>query len=592
MKYRVFEIAREAGVSSNDVLSRLRTQGEYARSASSTVSEPVARRVLASFAASRPRESSTPRASETMIEESTPPSTYSWQANPVHVPRDPDVMRNISALQAEFPIAGRHRQMLAALGSQFVYAKVIKATDGKKLGIALVRFSGAIEAAFGITREVMFFYAPYYDLQMRTFARAEQVLASLAGRATPDLIFFHSPDDRLTIKLEDWSRLNLRAIPVPPELTTDPIEIVRLLRDHVYARDLFYETTPVHGDRFFGRKTLLQELKDDIGNQRVSGIFGLRKSGKTSVLQQLTELLSSRDLLMAFVDLEVLPSPPEDPTESLIATVAARVAAQLHAHGHDSIELDSVVGSSTPSKFQHAMEKTLRTLANQEVGLVLLLDEIEFLTPTDRINVAEGEFSGVAQVLGVLRSLAQSPDYQFTFLLSGLTNDILDSGRLYGRPNPLFSWAKARYVGPFPRSEADEMAISVGARMGIEIEGGALKSLYEASGGHAYLYRNLASTVVSQLPMLTYRRVIRVPDVLHQLIPWKRSVAGNLDEIFGHLERYYPTESILLDILIDSPQDFAEYAKSEDRAVHHLTSLGLLTEFRGTYQPSPILELR
>ena len=261
------------------------------------------------------RELSSPRRTRQAEIWLRPLTTYTWQANPVREPSNADVVRNVENLEAEFPVAAKHRAMLQALGSQFVYAKTLPGGDGRQLGVALARFSGAIEAAFGITREVMFFYSPFYDLQIRTFARAKEVLQNLPREATPDLIFFASPDDRLSIKLEDWSTLGFAAIPLENDLDSTPLEFIRLLRDHVYARDLFYETTPVRGDKFFGRKALLQELKDDIVNQRVSGIFGLRKSGKTSVLQQVGELLSSSSLITVFIDLEVLPSPPEDPTE-------------------------------------------------------------------------------------------------------------------------------------------------------------------------------------------------------------------------------------------------------------------------------------
>ena len=600
MKYRVHELASEAGVTSREVLRTLVDLGEFAKSPSSSVSEPVANRVLAALRArnatnatsggvpARPMASSSKLTSRGLA---TPATTYTWQANPVREPSNSDVVRNVETLEAEFPVAAQHRAMLQALGSQFVYAKTVPAGDGKQLGVALARFSGAIEAAFGITREVMFFYSPFYDLQIRTFTRAKEILQNLPREATPDLVFFASPDDRMTIKLGDWSTLGFSAIPLQSNLDSTPLEIIRLLRDHVYARDLFYETTPVRGDKFFGRKALLQELKDDIVNQRVSGIFGLRKSGKTSVLQQVGELLDSNSLVTVFVDLEVLPSPPEDPTESLIKALASRIRARLRDHETVSKALERASAKPTPDMLREAMEDVLDALSKKKINLVLLLDEIEFLTPTDQLDVAEGPFAGVAQTLGVLRSLVQGTD-NFTFLLSGLTTDILESGRLYGRPNPLFSWAKARYVGPFSSAEADELATAIGARMGIEIEAGALRALYDGSGGHAYLYRNLASAVVAELPVVTYRRVMKVSDVLHQLMPWKRSIAGNLDEIFGHLERYYPNESVLLDILLEDPEEFPVIATHEDRAIHHLMSLGLLSESQGIYEPSLILELR
>ena len=157
---------------------------------------------------------------------------------------------------------------------------------------------------------------------------------------------------------------------------------------------------------------------------------------------------------------------------------------------------------------------------------------------------------------------------------------------------PLFSLAKARYVGPFSRQEADELATATGARMGIEIQSGALNALYDASGGHAYLYRNLASEVVGNLPLDTYRRVLRTADVLHQLTPWRRSVAGNIEEMLSHLARYYPTEGILLEALKDSPDDFAQLVRGEDKAVHHLVSLGLIHEEAKRFTPSVLLELQ
>lgn len=578
------------GLDSDTVIEHLRAQGEFVRSSASSVEEIVALKVFDFYGRNVAAPDPTPLPKPAAVGV-TPPTIYTWQANPVVEPRNREVLDKIAALEKLFPVAAEHRKMLKALGSQFVFAKTFRAPDGKTLGLALARFSGAIESAFGITREVMFFYTPYRDLQIRTFRWAKDELAALSRDATPDLVLFHSPDERLTIKLEDWSRLAFTAIPLEATLNPDPISLVRLIREHVYARDLFYETTPVRGDRFFGRKTILQELRDDVTNQRVSGLFGLRKSGKTSILLQLAELLESDTAVPVFVDLEVLPSPPSDPTLPLISELAARLRAELDKRGIRCRELIPLESDPSIPVFKAALQKLLTRLDENGVRVTLMLDEIEFLTPADQIDTAEGEFSGVAQVLGILRSLVQSTG-NFTFLLSGLTNDILENGRLYGRPNPLFSWAKARYLGPFARTEAGELATAVGSRMGIEIETGALNALYDASGGHAYLYRNLASAVVGDLPVDTYRRVMRTSDVLHRLIPWKRSIAGNLDEILGHLGRYYPTEDVLLEILIESPKEFRSLAQSEDKALHHLLSLGLVHESGGQFTPSTLLELK
>ncbi|MCV7099184.1 translation initiation factor IF-2 N-terminal domain-containing protein, partial [Mycobacterium palustre] len=48
-KARVHELAKELGVTSKEVLARLNEQGEFVKSASSTVEAPVARRLRESF---------------------------------------------------------------------------------------------------------------------------------------------------------------------------------------------------------------------------------------------------------------------------------------------------------------------------------------------------------------------------------------------------------------------------------------------------------------------------------------------------------------------------------------------------------------
>ncbi|MDP9459900.1 MAG: translation initiation factor IF-2 N-terminal domain-containing protein, partial [Actinomycetota bacterium] len=49
-KARVHELAREFGVDSKTVLAKLKEQGEFVKSASSTVEAPVARRIREAFA--------------------------------------------------------------------------------------------------------------------------------------------------------------------------------------------------------------------------------------------------------------------------------------------------------------------------------------------------------------------------------------------------------------------------------------------------------------------------------------------------------------------------------------------------------------
>ncbi|WP_234884183.1 translation initiation factor IF-2 N-terminal domain-containing protein, partial [Mycolicibacterium aubagnense] len=61
-KARVHELAKELGVTSKEVLARLSEQGEFVKSASSTVEAPVARRLREAFGGGKPARSETPAA--------------------------------------------------------------------------------------------------------------------------------------------------------------------------------------------------------------------------------------------------------------------------------------------------------------------------------------------------------------------------------------------------------------------------------------------------------------------------------------------------------------------------------------------------
>jgi hypothetical protein len=488
-------------------------------------------------------------------------------------------------------VVGEHRAALQELGSQMVHAQRIEQNGLQDCGLALVRFSGAIEVAFGLTREVMFFYSPYRDLQIREFEAAKSAIRLARRDVTPDIIFFWSPDPRARQKLDDWSQGgNVLAIPLSLIKSDDPVSLISILRDYIYARDLFYESTPVRGDRFFGRRQLLRSMRDDVQSQRVAGLFGLRKAGKTSVLAKLSETMADPKRITILRDLESLPSPPVDPVPSLVKDLVADVADGLQRHGLSSRSLRSQGSRTDLSDFRRAMQNILRDIATKDASIVLMLDEIEYLTPSDRIDIQEGEMTSISQFLGVLRSLVQE-NANFTFLMSGLTSAIVESGRLYGRPNPLFSWAKSHFLTPFDRAEADELAQSLGGRMGIEIEEGALQAFFEATSGHAFLYRSLASNVVQGLPVDVFQRRVTRADVLRALTSWKREVAGNIAEMLNHVKRYYPIEGILMEVLEEDPDSFNELADEYPLALQHLINLGLVQPDGNTYQTTTVLSL-
>ncbi|WP_144207644.1 translation initiation factor IF-2 [Mycobacterium tilburgii] len=67
-KARVHELAKELGVTSKEVLARLNEQGEFVKSASSTVEAPVARRLRESFGGGKPAAGKSPKSPDKSLD--------------------------------------------------------------------------------------------------------------------------------------------------------------------------------------------------------------------------------------------------------------------------------------------------------------------------------------------------------------------------------------------------------------------------------------------------------------------------------------------------------------------------------------------
>lgn len=516
-------------------------------------------------------------------------------------PTDPTLLRKLDELVRVFPQAQAHREALRRLGSEVVYARELTEGEFRALGgvwIALVRFSEGIENRLGLTREVLLLYSPHRDLQYRTFQAIGSLLQGdfLPREATSGVALVSCPDPRQEQKLDDWSRTHLTAIPLPPSTDeTDDLarEIVRALERRLFSRDLYAETLPVTGQGFFGRRTLLQALLNDARSHRVSGIFGLRKSGKTSLLKQIGEELrgvDGRRFVFVLRDLESYPSPPSPVVAPLLVDLREAIVDELRAAKLRTRELAEIGEPEDMLAFKRALQTVLRKERARGIHVVVALDEIEFFFPPDRLQLETEEVQEIPQFLGVLRSLTQESE-NFSFLIAGLASASIEEGMLYGRHNPLFSWAKAYYVPPFSLEEASELLRELGRRMGIEWDDAAIRLVHAESGGHPFLLRDLASVVARQLPLAAGQRGIRPGDVHRKLVSWKRSIAGQVAEIIQHVDRFYPTEKLLLDAYREDPALFRDLVEGESMALHHLVQLGLLRETSpGQYALSSLIE--
>ena len=160
------------------------------------------------------------------------------------------------------------------------------------------------------------------------------------------------------------------------------------------------------GRSFFGRRILVNTIAQDVRDGRVPGLFGLRKSGKTSLLYELRNALEQGRGNFAFIlqDLEYLPSFPDDPIPELLPDLVRSIEDQLGRRSYDVSALAAFRDSSgSIPAFRRSVADTLR--AHASLHLVIAFDEIEYLMAPRSED--KQELPSVSQFLASLRSLAQ-----------------------------------------------------------------------------------------------------------------------------------------------------------------------------------------
>ena len=492
---------------------------------------------------------------------------------------DQRALAKVLELQSTFPLSAVHRRAFQVLGADFSYAA--RNNDGTWL--ALVHFAQSMQGAFGFTRDVAVLYTKHHDLQPRDFKRLPQRLERLKGdREAEDHLFFVSSQDvRAVRKLDKWSEdAGFTAIALPNG--DDERKVAEQIRESIQmrlaTRNLYDERDPVTGRDFFGRKQLLAQLLEELRQGNVCGVFGLRKTGKTSVVTELGKRFTGENAERRFfvlLDLESLPSDPQLVKGRFIKVVRDLFLDELRLRKLRTHELQSIGETDDVGQLQRALQKSLRNCRENSTQVVLALDEVESLVG-DANDIERGGRDYVPEILGVIRALVQQ-NPNFSVIFSGITSAIIERGYLYGRENPLFSWAKQYYIPPMNKAEISDLTREVGRRMYLNWPQDSLDRMFEISDGNVYIQRTLAAQIVKGLED-GVDRSIHVADVDRGVRIWTRESSQIMSEMLASARRHYPDELEMLELYFEDRSTFDFFASSAPSDLSRLINLALLAE--------------
>jgi len=242
---------------------------------------------------------------------------------------------------------------------------------------------------------------------------------------------------------------------------------------------------------FFGRDDLVHDI---IGESELGlsnhGVFGLRKTGKTSILYALMRRLESRPILTPYFELGMTGN-IQMRWWAFLEYVVAKCAEQL---GIDELPGR---GRYEPGQAGISFRDDIATiLARDDVEqIVLLFDEIERMTP------------GLVKPWGVhwnddfepfwssIRGVHQTHLGKIRFVVAGVNPRCISSSSFGRWSNPIFQGATQHLLSPFSRATVEEMSGTIGRTAGVVFTGGAYDLLLDTCAGHPYLTRMACSVV-------------------------------------------------------------------------------------------------
>jgi hypothetical protein len=429
-----------------------------------------------------------------------------------------------------------------------------------------------IRNGFGLDSELLMVYHQYASVQPRLLHVVDKILSEspCQGRAEPMafvlLTSAHDAKNEVRRLLADST--NQRVI-IPFEHgeckdAAGEFFIRNRLAEFFFSRDLFDMSRPLASDLyFFGRHAFVLALRDLLKSGENLGLFGLRRTGKTSILLRLQRIIEeSKGGKSIYFDLE----------DSALYQLRwwkllERIAEQMPGNRR---KLDFSEENAS-DQFRAVLEKV-----GKNTKVVVALDEIEHITPGERLRMRPHWDEDFIALWKTIRSV-QNANRQVSFVVCGTNAAPVETASFDGRDNPLFGMVTKRYMPAFNRDEVRQMTRTLGRFMGLSFEEDSFDYLLDRYGGHPFITRQACSRVFESAtgkskPVSITSKALSSDEVERDL-----HLFAHAENVLSVLQRWYPLEYEMLEYLAENDVEaFSGLEKSIPDLSAHLRAYGLV----------------
>lgn len=349
-----------------------------------------------------------------------------------------------------------------------------------------------LRAIFELEDEIAFFMCRYSDVEPRTLQAIDEICEQrpMSGRVDPTFVLLNimNGEEERANRLLSRHQQSRIIIPVSDNVLSQSVEnkwrFRNNLSQHLFVKDLFDYQLPVKSHEFFyGRENTISSILDSVRRGQNFGLFGLRRTGKTSVLLRVENLLQREGSYHVFKIFCNKRKYKNGRCDTIITDIV--------------IEIDRITGKNYKKDIDNGedpidvIEKSVSSIKRRS-KFVVIFDEIEYITPLSAQN--NNWVSEFFDLWTSMKSL-QTESQKIVFVLCGVNSGVCQVDRFQGAegassiPNPLLGLVSVSYLHGLSFQAMSEMIAFLGGRMGLKFSDDAIEYLFDRYQGHPLLTR-------------------------------------------------------------------------------------------------------
>jgi hypothetical protein len=442
---------------------------------------------------------------------------------------------------------------------------------------------------FNLDREIIALFSMYETFEPRTIdaiTTASKMHQDLRLEKICSILI--SKDSCVESKLRDLLKNDKEAKIIIPfsysEMTCnakEPFFFRNRFISHFYSRDLFAIETPLKTDLyFFGRLDLIHKIVDRFRTGQVSGLFGLRKTGKTSVIFGIQRALDKLGDESVFIDCQS-PSFHRCRWNIALYYVLSEIKRQIPKITTRLRPEENFIEEKAAILFEETISHFSNDLGGKK--LLLIFDEIENITFSISPSVHWGEGLDFVFFWQTLRSIFQKSESNFAYLLVGTNPLCVEMEKILGKDNPIFGQIPLEYIPRFDVPQTREMVRRLGRIMGMQFDEVVYGMLNEDFGGHPYLIRHVCSVLNSLLPSERPGMVDKALYIKGKNV-FIRNYGHFIDMILNVLKDHFSDEYEMANYLANGDNStFEQLAAYSPLYTNHLIGYGIIEVHNNTF---------